>query len=435
MFAFAQTLFFIITNPPQDTTYIFTELTLFCNRFEVTNVKTAGIITEYNPLHYGHLALIQAVRQQFGGDTAVICAMSGDFVQRGDFAIERAHARAEAAVRGGADLVLELPLPWAISSAEGFARGGVSILAATGVVDTLAFGSECGNAAKLQRAAKALLRADFPDALREELAKGLSFAAARESAARALIGEDAAVLREPNDILGVEYCKALLQSGSTIAPLAILRKVVGHNGGAAKGFASASHIRELLTNGEDASAYLTAESAAIYARECAAGRAPVTMQNAERAVLSRLRAMCEEDFARYDSGNEGLYRRFYDAARTAASVDELLSAVKTKRYAYARLRRMLLAAYLDVTAADVPPEVPYLRVLACNERGRKLLKTIKKTGSAPVLTKSADVRALSEEAQKLFALTARAADQYVLAYPELRAARGSSAWTEGPVIV
>ena len=382
-------------------------------------MRVFGIICEYNPFHRGHKWQIDELRRLAGEEEcAVVCAMSGDFVQR-----------------GGAELVLELPLPWAISSAEGFARGGVSILAATGVVDTLAFGSECGNAAKLQRAAKALLRADFPDALREELAKGLSFAAARESAARALIGEDAAVLREPNDILGVEYCKALLQSGSTIAPLAILRKVVGHNGGAAKGFASASHIRELLTNGEDASAYLTAESAAIYARECAAGRAPVTMQNAERAVLSRLRAMCEEDFACYDSGNEGLYRRFYDAARTAASVDELLSAVKTKRYAYARLRRMLLAAYLDVTAADVPPEVPYLRVLACNERGRKLLKTIKKTGSAPVLTKSADVRALSEEAQNLFALTARAADQYVLAYPELRAARGSSAWTEGPVIV
>lgn len=399
-------------------------------------MRVFGIICEYNPFHRGHKWQIDELRRLAGEEEyAVVCAMSGDFVQRGDFAIERAHARAEAAVRGGADLVLELPLSWAISSAEGFARGGVSILAATGVVDTLAFGSECGNAAKLQRAAKALLRADFPDALREELAKGRSFAAARESAARALIGEDAAVLREPNDILGVEYCKALLQSGSTIAPLAILRKVVGHNGGAAKGFASASHIRELLTNGEDASAYLTAESAAIYARECAAGRAPVTMQNAERAVLSRLRAMCEEDFVRYDSGNEGLYRRFYDAARTAASVDELLSAVKTKRYAYARLRRMLLAAYLDVTAADVPPEVPYLRVLACNGRGRKLLKTIKKAGSAPVLTKSADVRALSEEAQKLFALTARAADQYVLAYPELRAARGSSAWTEGPVIV
>ena len=407
-------------------------------------MRVFGIICEYNPFHRGHKWQIDELRRLAGEEECtVVCAMSGDFVQRGDFAVERAHARAEAAVYGGAkmalecgaDLVLELPICYAASSAEFFAKGSVALFDKLGVTTNLCFGSECGNAAKLQRAAKSLLRADFPDALREELAKGLSFAAARESAARALIGEDAAVLREPNDILGVEYCKALLQSGSTIAPLAILRKVVGHNGGAAKGFASASHIRELLTNGEDASTYLTAESAAIYARECAAGRAPVTMQNAERAVLSRLRAMCEEDFARYDSGNEGLYRRFYGAARTAASVDELLSAVKTKRYAYARLRRMLLAAYLDVTAADVPPEVPYLRVLACNERGRKLLKTIKKTGSAPVLTKSADVRALSEEAQKLFALTARAADQYVLAYPELRAGRGSSAWTEGPVIV
>mgnify|MGYP000580375958 CR=1 FL=1 len=398
-------------------------------------MKAVGIVAEYNPFHSGHRYQIRKIREIFGAETPVAAVMSGDFVQRGEAASYDKFTRAEAAVRGGVSLVIELPLPWSLSSAESFARGGVGVLAATGVVGTLAFGSECGDTARLQRAAETLLRADFPDALRRELAGGLSFAAARESAARTLIGDDASVLREPNDILGVEYCKALLQSGSTIAPLAILRKVVGHNGGAAKGFASASHIRELLTNGEDASAYLTAESAAIYARECAAGRAPVTMQNAERAVLSRLRAMCEEDFARYDSGNEGLYRRFYDAARTAASVDELLSAVKTKRYAYARLRRMLLAAYLDVTAADVPPEVPYLRVLACNERGRKLLKTIKKTGSAPVLTKSADVRALSEEAQKLFALTARAADQYVLAYPELRAARGSSAWTEGPVIV
>ena len=397
-------------------------------------MKVNGIVAEYNPFHNGHAYQMQHAKEATGADYTIV-VMSGNFMQRGAPALLDKFTRAKMALECGADLVLELPICYAASSAEFFAKGSVALFDKLGVTTNLCFGSECGNAAKLQRAAKALLRAEFPDALREELAKGLSFAAARESAARALIGEDAAVLREPNDILGVEYCKALLQSGSTIAPLAILRKVVGHNGGAAKGFASASHIRELLTNGEDASAYLMAESAAIYARECAAGRAPVTMQNAERAVLSRLRAMCEEDFARYDSGNEGLYRRFYDAARTAASVDELISAVKTKRYAYARLRRMLLAAYLDVTAADVPPEVPYLRVLACNERGRKLLKTIKKTGSAPVLTKSADVRALSEEAQKLFALTARAADQYVLAYPELRAARGSSAWTEGPVIV
>ena len=398
-------------------------------------MNAIGIISEYNPFHRGHKWQIDELRRRFGEESAIVCAMSGDFVQRGDFAIERMHARAEAAVRGGADLVLELPLPWAISSAEGFARGGVSVLHATGVVDTLAFGSECADAAKLQRAAKALLWADIPDALREELAKGLPFAAAREAAAKALIGEDAAVLREPNDILGVEYCKALIQSGSTIEPLAIPRKAVGHNEDAAEGFASASHIRELLARGEGASTYLTEESAAIYARECAAGRAPVTMKNVERAILSKFRAMCEEDFARYDSGNEGLYRRFYDAARTAASVDELLSAVKTKRYAYARLRRMLLAAYLGVTAEDMPPRVPYLRALAFNERGRAVLKEMKKAACAPVLIKSADVRVLGEDARRLFALTARAEDQYVLAYPALPEARGGSAWTEGPVIV
>ena len=399
-------------------------------------MRVFGIICEYNPFHRGHKWQIDELRRLVGEEEcAVVCAMSGDFVQRGDFAVERAHARAEAAVYGGADLVLELPLPWAISSAEGFARGGVSILAATGVVDTLVFGSECGNAAKLQRAAKALLRAEFPDALREELAKGLSFAAARESAARALIGEDAAVLREPNDILGVEYCKALLQSGSTIAPLAILRKVVGHNGGAAKGFASASHIRELLINGACADEFLTPESAAICARERAAGRAPVTMANAERAILARLRAMREEDFAPFDGGGEGLYHRFYDAVQRETTIDGILAAAKSKRYAYARLRRLLLAAYLGVTPEDIPQRVPYLRVLACNERGREVLRCMKTTAAAPVLTRSADVRRLDAAAQRLFALTARAEEQYVLAYPDLAAARPGSAWTTDPVIL
>ena len=398
-------------------------------------MKTAGIICEYNPFHRGHAWQIAEVRRLLGEETAVVCAMSGDFVQRGDFAIARAHARAEAAVRGGADLVVELPLPWAISSAEGFAHGGVAVLAATGLVDTLVFGSECGDAAQLRRAAEALLRGDFSEKLREKLAAGTSFAAAREAAARELIGDSAAVLREPNDILGVEYCKALIQSESTIMPLALPRRAVGHNGGEAEGFASASRIRELLVRGEDASAFLTEESAAIYARECAEGRAPVTMANAERAMLSRLRMMDETDFARYDGGNEGLYRRFYDAARTAPSIDALLSAAKTKRYAYARLRRLLLAAYLGAAAEDMPERVPYLRVLAFNARGRAVLKRMKQTALAPVLIKCADVRALDVSAQRLFALSSRAEDQYALAYPALSAATGGSAWTSGPVIV
>ncbi len=197
-------------------------------------------------------------------------------------------------------------------------------------------------------------------------------------------------------------------------PLALPRRGVGHDGGAAEGFASASHIRELLINGACADEFLTPESAAICARECAAGRAPVTMANAERAILARLRAMREEDFAPFDGGGEGLYHRFYDAVQRETTIDGILAAAKSKRYAYARLRRLLLAAYLGVTPEDIPQRVPYLRVLACNARGREVLRCMKTTAAAPVLTRSADVRRLDADAQRLFALTARAEEQYVL---------------------
>ena len=347
----------------------------------------------------------------------------------------RTHARAEAAVRGGADLVLELPLPWAIASAEGFAAGGVGVLAATGAVDTLVFGSECGDTETLKAVAAALESESFAAYLRQGLQEGVSFAAAREAAARKLLGEKAAVLAQPNDILGVEYCKAIARQGAALMPLALARRGVGHDGGAAEGFASASHIRELLINGGSADEFLTPESAAICARECAAGRAPVTMANAERAILARLRAMREEDFAPFDGGGEGLYHRFYDAVQRETSIEDILAAAKSKRYAYARLRRLLLAAYLGVTPEDTPQRVPYLRVLACNARGREVLKTMKTTAAAPILTKSAQVRRLDADARRLFALTACAEEQYTLAYPSLAAAKPGSAWTTTPVIL
>ena len=399
-------------------------------------MRTAGIISEYNPFHRGHAWQIGELRRRLGAETAVVCAMSGSFVQRGDFAVMRTHARAEAAVRGGADLVLELPLPWATASAEGFAAGGVGVLAATGAVDTLVFGSECGDTETLKAVAAALESESFAAYLRQGLQEGVSFAAAREAAARKLLGEKAAVLAQPNDILGVEYCKAIARQAAALMPLALPRRGVGHDdGGAAEGFASASRIRELLINGACADEFLTPESAAICARECAAGRAPVTMANAERAILARLRAMREEDFAPFDGGDQGLYHRFYDAVQRETSIEDILAAAKSKRYAYARLRRLLLAAYLGVTPEDTPQRVPYLRVLACNARGREVLRRMKTTAAAPVLTRSADVRRLDAAAQRLFALTARAEEQYTLAYPSLAAAKPGSAWTTDPVIL
>ncbi|MBR0312435.1 MAG: nucleotidyltransferase family protein, partial [Oscillospiraceae bacterium] len=325
--------------------------------------------------------------------------------------------------------------PWATASAEGFAKGGAEALAATGVVDTLAFGSECADADRLARVADALASDAFVAALKSELDKGDSFAAARQRAAETLCGADAAVLASPNDILGVEYCKAL--RGTALAPLALPRMGAAHDGQPAGEYASASYIRDRIL-GKDAVdssdlPYLTPDMRRLYDAERAAGRAPVTVAAAERAILARLRTMREADFAAYDEGNEGLYHRFSDAARRAASIDELLDAVKTKRYAHARLRRMLLAIYLGVLPAERPVQAPYLRVLAMNDKGKSLLHEMRRAAALPVLIKPADVRELSPAARRLMELEARATDLYALAYPK-PAAPGDE-WRTGAVIV
>lgn len=399
-------------------------------------MEIAGIIAEYNPLHGGHLRLMEQVRAQLGAETAIVCVMSGNFVQRGDFALLRKHVRAEAAVKSGGDLVLELPLPWAVSSAERFADGGVQTLMETGLVTHLAFGSECGDVAALQRLAANLTGDAFPALLKRELTRGISFAAARQSAAMQWGDGDAKLLESPNNILGVEYCKSLRRRGSSIRPLALLRGGAAHDGGLMEGeLPSASALRALLQNGQSAEALSLLPPAMAHGceGEILAGRGPVFGAVCERAVLARLRSMTEADFIALDEGNEGLCHRLYAASRTAATVAEVLSAAKTKRYAYARLRRMVLWAYLGLTPAAVPKRPPYLRVLAANQTGCALLSQMKKTADLPLLTKPADVGRLSAEARRLFELEVRATDLYTLAYPTVAA--GGMEWREGPVIL
>ena len=398
-------------------------------------MQIAGIIIEYNPMHCGHRYLLEETRAQLGSDAAVIGVMSGNFVQRGDFALVRKHARARAAVESGMDLVLELPLPWAAASAERFAAGGVQVLLGTGLVTDLAFGSECGDAAALWR----LLSPEMDSLIRRELMRGDSFAAARQRAVSALLpAEDAALLGEPNNTLGIEYCKALLRRGSGVHPMTVKRKGMHHSGqGPQEGYAPATRIREALRRGnrEWALAEMAPAMKAVYEAEETAGRAPVFLENCQRAVLAKLRSMTEAEFAALDEGREGLYHRLYEASRTACSVEALCQAAKTKRYAYSRISRMLLWAYLGLAPADFPERVPYLRVLAANGTGRALLARMRDTAALPVLTKPADVRLLPEPAQRLFALEARATDLYTLAYPNLTAAHGGAEWREGPVIL
>lgn len=402
-------------------------------------MHVTGIIAEYNPLHGGHLFLMEEARRMLGADTAIIGVMSGNFVQRGDFALLRKHARAEAAARSGMDLVLELPLPWAVSSAERFADGGVQTLLGTGLVTDLLFGSECGDAEALRNIASVLLQPETDEAIRRELQSGVSYAAARQRALEVQLGpQTARLLEQPNNTLGIEYCKALIRRGSGICPRTVQRRGAEHHDGEVRdGVPSAALLRSFLHGGEreKALSLLPPAMQTLYAAEEAAGRAPVFSESCERAMLARLRSMTETDFAALDEGNEGLYHRLYELSRSGSSLEELLSAAKTKRYAYARLRRMVLWAYLGIAPGTLPDSVPYLRVLAANETGRALLGRMRKSAALPILTKPADVRRLSPQAQALFTLEVRATDLYTLAYPELAAAGGGAEWRIGPVII
>ncbi len=385
-------------------------------------MSVAGIICEFDPLHTGHAYLMEQARR--AGAEAVVCAMSGSFTQRGGFAVADKLARAEMAVRCGADLVLELPTVWAMSTAERFAQGGVDILTRTGVVTELVFGSECGDLAGLRRAADCLESPDFTASLASLPEDGRTFAARRQAALATLLGaEEAALLASPNNTLAVEYLRAVRRLGSPLTARTVRRTGAQHGEEASGGFASASYLRQLLAAGES-------DRAAAYMPPAAAGR--ITDGTlCQRAILSRLRTMTAEDWRRFDGGGEGLGNRLYQASRTGGTLEAVLAAAKTKRYPMARLRRMVLAAWLDLPA---PPErAPYLRVLAANDTGRRLLRQMRDAG-APVLTKPADVSLLGAEAEALFAVESRCTDLYVLARPDPAQMTPGQEWRMPPVM-
>lgn len=392
-------------------------------------MQVTGIICEFNPFHRGHAYLLSQARQQ--GAEAIVCAMSGNFVQRGEPALVNKLSRAEMAVACGADLVLELPTPWAMATAETFAAGGVQLLHMAGC-SHIAFGSECGDTAVLQRTADTLLLPELQESIRAALASGITYAAARQQAVQTRLGSGAEVLRQPNDTLAVEYLKACRQQGVDIAPMVITRVGAGHHGGTDGDTASATHIRGLLREGQSETAlpFMPSAAADILRRELSAGRI-TDIRRAERSILAHLRQLDEEALAFYDGGGEGLYHRVYDAVHRCATLEALLAAAKTKRYTAARIRRMLLAAWLGM--ADAPVEVPYIRVLAANETGRKLLRQLRRQGK-PVLTKAADVAALGPAAEALFRAEAAYTDLYVLAYASLEQAVPGGDWRLTPIM-
>ncbi len=372
-------------------------------------MKTAAIVCEYNPLHLGHAKQYARIRQALGEDTRILCLMSGNFVQRGEPAIFDKASRAAGAVLSGANLVLELPLTAALSSAEGFAAGAVAVLDQLGGIDNLCFGCESDDGNKIMSTAELLCSPEFSRRLQEGLKDGDSFAALRQRSLEAL-GGDGSLLQSPNNILGVEYCKALLAHNSAIRPLAIHRAGDYHDLLPDRENPSATALRAMLPGGDWLSYVPEA------AREILGSCIPHRLCWGERAVLARLRAMKDAEFEALPYGAEGLWRKLMANARQAPSLEALMAGVKSRRYARSRIARMVLCAFLGLSEADLTAPAPYVRILAFDEEGRKFLRAARERSALPLLH-------LGETARGAFAeLERRAEALYPLFLPPEEAA-------------
>lgn len=396
-------------------------------------MHTIGLIAEYNPFHSGHSYHIEQIRERFGRDAPIVCVMSGNWVQRGDAALCDKWTRAAMALSGGIDLVLELPTPWAASSAEQFAHGGVALLHATGVVDTLSFGSEAGSLSSLQHTAFFLSSADYSATLRRFLDQGLSFPLARQKAASDALGDAANCLKTPNNNLGVEYLRAIERLDSSIQPVTILRQGTAHDSNSSTAnFSSASSLRRELLAGRKSflHPYLTEETLALLEES-----GLTSLSYATRAVFARLRTMCPEDFLALPDSGEGLHHRLYRAALNSQTLEDLYAQVKSRRYAHARIRRLVLWAFLGLKAEDRPTTPPYLRVLGMNKRGQSVLKHMKQSAQLPILTKAAHAQKLPSDARHIFALEARSTALYDLCRSDFGQKPGRTEYSSNPVIV
>ncbi len=363
----------------------------------------AGIIAEYNPFHNGHALLIERARQ--AGATHIVAVMSGNFVQRGEPALFHHTVRAKAALGAGVDLTLQLPVPYAVSGAQSFARAGVEILEAFGC-DWLVFGSECGDGEIICKTADAVYSDEMKPLIAEELKKGISFASARENALRSINPVYADIIQSPNNILGVEYAAAIKRINGKMKPVTFMREGAAHDSSQTDcNIASASLIRNKIVSGEDWSGYVP-DSAAFD------GCSKADIRNIERAILYKMRTADKEDFAATPDISEGIENRILSAAQQATSLDELYALAKTKRYSHARIRRIIINYFLGITADELAIPVPYIRVTGFNGKGAELLR--QKESRLPVITKAADIASASDDAQRIFAAECRAGDIYAL---------------------
>lgn len=412
-------------------------------------MKVLGIVSEYNPFHNGHLYHIQASRALSGAE-CIVAVMSGNFTQRGEPALVDKWSRTEMALLCGADLVIELPVIYAMSSAEYFAFGAVKLLDSLGVVNMMSFGSESGVLEKLTETASILSEEpeQYRHILKESLFSGKSYPAARQEALSSYLiaqyGCDtlSGILKNSNNILAIEYLKALKRIRSGIIPMTMERVGSKYNSVELSGeLSSATSIRRVISENSWPNARQLLASAlpnkalTVLEREIELGRGPVFPSDFSSVLLSLLRRMSIEEISSLPYMEQGLENRIKQAAESTGTWQELLEALCTKRYTNTRIQRILFCMLagirkeqFDIFNRNGGPA--YIRILGFNITGKKILAEIKNKSSLPIITKAADYKNSDlPGVSAMLQMEAAASDQYVLGYKNTALRKSGSEFT------
>ena len=352
-------------------------------------MRVSAVICEYNPFHNGHKYQLEYMKKN---SDAVVCIMSGDFVQRGEAAIFDKFARTRAALMNGADLVIMLPVCFSLNTAERFAYGGVSLADSLGVVDTLCFGSECADIKKLLDAATVLINEpeEVSDKIRKLTADGMSYPKAREIGFSQFVDSD--ILSSPNNILATEYIKALKSINSKIEPDTIGRYKTGYHDTVPDGeFASATAVREMILKNQEYKLYVPDNVCDCYKNET------VYNTDALSDILAYLiRTKESYEISMINDVTEGLENRIKSAIYESSDFWGIAEHIKTKRYTMSRIKRILLSLILGIEKDDAKTPPQYIRVLGMNRCGMELLSQIKKKSRLPIITKTADYKGFNK---------------------------------------
>ncbi len=387
--------------------------------------RTSAIICEFNPFHAGHAHLFEKARER--GTDNIVCIMSGNFVQRGEIATADKFSRAEAALLSGADLVLELPMPFSAAGAEYFAGAAVEIAEKLSVVDELIFGSESGDIALLSQIAKNQLSGEFADAFRSLYTGDVGYAASAQLAYEKLYGKNDAMV-SPNNILAIEYLKALMRIDSRIIPRTIKREDNFLSESIDGDFPSASALRRMITIGktEKIASHMPKKAYDVLMNARKMGSFPTDMEKYGLCILSAMRLSSPELLSECEGISGGLENRIIRTAGEAKSYEELGAMLSTKKYTDARLRRALLFSALEIKKEDMHLHPFCTRLLAANEKGRELLSDIRRNGKIPIVTKTSDKKSVIEglcgekknEAVRLYDIEKRAEALFTLCLNE-----------------